>query len=693
MIVRWGVIGCGDIARRSGIPAILRTPRSELAAVADANAARAAEVGTHFGASHVCSSVEELLRDEEVNAVYIAVPPAAHRDLTVQCAAAGKHVLCEKPMAATTAECADMIQACADGQVQLMVAYYRRFYPKVARMQELLQAGRIGQVVFARIQFTMWYNPADPGHEQEWRTQRATGGGGCLVDLGSHRLDILAALLGDAERTSASLGTTACNYAVEDCAYVLAEFAGGVRAFANFQWNTRAQTDELEIFGTQGRIVATPLDAPGLHLYTAAGVESWDLPRNELTHLPVVENMVRSLNGEEPLRVPGEEAIKASQMIDAAYQSARDGCAVTVSGKVGLSPKGERVQQDRPAGDVLHSAPRPEPPLVSGPVFEQMYDRPMAHCSTLTVLPDGSLLTAWFGGSFETSPDVAIVAARRRPADECWSEPWVIAQVEGHSLGQPLFLVRPDGELWLFFDVIMEQDWTSAQPFLQKSLDEGRTWSNPVQLRDDPGFMFRSRPIVLPGRIIVPVYTEKTWRSQMMISDDDGKTWRLTALMETPQGNIHPTVVVRSDGSLLAYLRTGCGSTGAQGYLKSGHKAGVIWRSESFDGGDTWADPIPTSIPNPNAGIDLLKLHSGALLLALNNSDCKRTPLCVALAGEDERWRWLRTLEDGPFEFSYPCLAQTADGNVHMVYTHRREHIHYARFSEAWLRANEVEPL
>jgi len=330
MIVKWGVIGCGDIAQRMGIPAILQAPRSELVAVADTNAARAAEVGARFGANHVCSSVEELLRDEEVNAVYIAVPPTAHRDLTVQCALAGKHVLCEKPMAVTAAECADMIHTCSARRVLLAIAYYRRFYPKVLKIRELLQAGRIGQVVFARIQFTMWYNPVDPAAGKEWRTQKAAGGGGCLVDLGSHRLDILAALLGDACRVSASLGTTACNYAVEDCAYVLAEFPGGVRAFASFNWNTRAQTDELELYGTEGRIIASPLDQASLHVHTPAGIQSWELPRNELTHLPVVENVVRNLNGEESLRVPGEEAIKASRVIDAAYRSAREGCAVTL---------------------------------------------------------------------------------------------------------------------------------------------------------------------------------------------------------------------------------------------------------------------------------------------------------------------------------------------------------------------------
>lgn len=314
--------------------------------------------------------------------------------------------------------------------------------------------------------------------------------------------------------------------------------------------------------------------------------------------------------------------------------------------------------------------------FVKRPVFERLPDRPFAHCATLVTLPDGSLLTAWFGGAYETAPDVVILAARRDPGGEAWSKPHVIAEVPGHSLGQPVFLARPDGELWLFFDVIMGSDWTSAVPHWQRSFDLGHTWQVSVPLMDYPGLMFRSRPVVLPGRIILPVYDENTWQSRMLISDDDGRSWRLTAPIITPSGNIHPCVVALPEGRLLAYLRTG--GTG-----------GVIWRTESLDGGETWSSPAPTDFPNPNSGIDLLRLRSGALVLAFNDSDHLRTPLCVALAEEDERWHWQQTLEDAHAEFSYPAMAQTDDGCIHVVYTYRREHIHHACFTEGWLRARE----
>ena len=127
--------------------------------------------------------------------------------------------------------------------------------------------------------------------------------------------------------------------------------------------------------------------------------------------------------------------------------------------------------------------------LERAPVFTPLDDRPMAHCATLAALADGTLLCAWFGGAYETAPDVAILAARRSPGADRWSAPAVIAAMPGRSLGQPVFLPRPDGELWLFFDVIMERDWTSAVPHWQRSRDGGATWEPAARLMDVP-FLF-----------------------------------------------------------------------------------------------------------------------------------------------------------------------------------------------------------
>lgn len=307
------------------------------------------------------------------------------------------------------------------------------------------------------------------------------------------------------------------------------------------------------------------------------------------------------------------------------------------------------------------------------PIFEQLYDRPFAHCATLMELQNGDLMAAWMSGSYETARDVAILASTLAPGAGAWTEPRVIAEVADHSLGQPVLLPRPDGELWLFFDVIMDTDWRSAVPYLQKSADGGVTWEPAERLFDYPGLMFRNRVLELTDRIIVPAYDENTWQSRMMISDDRGATWRLTEPLVTPTGNIHPSLVERADGTLLCYLRTG-------------GKGGVIWRTTSTDRGETWAALEATELPNPNSGIDLLCLNDGQLVLAFNNSASLRTPLCVAIAGEDENWRCIKPVATEHYEFSYPTLIQRRDGSIHLVYTSKREHIHYAQFDTNWLQ-------
>ena len=305
-------------------------------------------------------------------------------------------------------------------------------------------------------------------------------------------------------------------------------------------------------------------------------------------------------------------------------------------------------------------------------LFDQLDSHPSVHCATLNELSDGTLLAAWFGGSREMARDVVLLESRLAPGETAWSQPKLLVEVPGRSLGQPVFLNHPNGELWFFFDVIMKDHWRDAQPYWQRSTDNGQTWGAYQPLMDYPGLMFRSKPLLLPGQIIIPAYDEREWQSRMMISDDGGQSWRLTDPISTPQGNIHACLVQLSNGNLLAYLRTG-------------GKGGVIWRTESSDGGETWREPEPTPLPNPNAGIDLIKLHSGTLLLVYNHSDQQRTPLCLAWAGEDEGWSAPIKLEDTPGEFSYPTLLQTRDGQIHLVYTHQREHIHYARFSEDWV--------
>lgn len=311
--------------------------------------------------------------------------------------------------------------------------------------------------------------------------------------------------------------------------------------------------------------------------------------------------------------------------------------------------------------------------LTKAPIFAQLDERPFAHCATLTDLGDAGLMAIWMGGSYETAPDVSLLASRLPRGADQWTAPKVLADVPGHSMGQPVLLRQPGGELWLFYNVIQGYSWETAIPYLTRSSDGGRTWDSPILLFDMPGLMLRSRAHIINGRIILPAYDENTWRSRMILSDDGGQSWRLTEPLESLQGNIHPNIVQSPDGRLLCYLRTG-------------GKGGVIWRSESADNGDTWSELTPTRFPNANTGIDLLQLASGQYALAYNHSPTHRTPLCVAVtAGAAEDWQWRQVVDDEFVELSYPSLAQTDDGLIHLVYTHQRQYIVHAKFDLNWL--------
>jgi len=328
MIVKWGIIGCGDVANRKGGPALINVERSELVAVASRTPERAREFAARHGAKRYYRTVEELLSDDEINAIYIATPPNVHCKYTVLAAEAGKHVLCEKPMAMNVRECEEMIRACRRNNVKLMVAYYRRGYPNVQWAKRFIEHDVIGEVVLAKVNATGYYNPENPNDPKHWRTNPEIAGGGVLMDFGCHYLDLLLYLFGDVTHVKALTETLHCSYSVEDSALLILKFKRGMHGLANFNWNIGVSELSFEIYGTQGKISLIPGDVSmsgDLIVYTKKeGRREIHLKPLQITHQAIVKNFVDSLSGEEELLCPGEEAIKTNKIIEAAYQSSRN---------------------------------------------------------------------------------------------------------------------------------------------------------------------------------------------------------------------------------------------------------------------------------------------------------------------------------------------------------------------------------
>ena len=303
----WVLIGVGDIATRRVLPAILAEPRSRLVGLVTHRPAKALPYGVP-----AFPDLDAALAGCSAEAVYVATPVFLHAPLTIAALKAGRHVLCEKPMALTYSEAVAMRQAAHESGRVLGIAYYRRMYPKVARVKELLQAGAIGRPVVAEATAHDWFYPADG--QRAWLIDPALAGAGPLYDTASHRIDLMNYFFGQPVRVSAHLSTLVHPIQVEDNATVLIEYESGVRGVVDVRRHSRIPRDEFRIRGTEGEIELTPLNGP--ELVHPGGRESVAEPRN--LHYPCIEDFVSAvLGGGVPLST-GDTALAVEWVIDEA---------------------------------------------------------------------------------------------------------------------------------------------------------------------------------------------------------------------------------------------------------------------------------------------------------------------------------------------------------------------------------------
>jgi predicted neuraminidase len=306
-------------------------------------------------------------------------------------------------------------------------------------------------------------------------------------------------------------------------------------------------------------------------------------------------------------------------------------------------------------------------------LYDHLDNRPSCHGSTIAELPAGGMVAAWYAGTREGHPDVSILGARKAPGARSWSTPEVWADTPGKSEGNPVLFVDPHGIVWLFFVTQEEPGWENCRIKLRQSRDGGATWGDVQVWREERGWMPRNKLLVLrSGDILFPLYDERAWQSVFGYSTDGGTSWHDTARVASEPGNIQPSVVQLSDGSLLALLRD------------AGHE--FLWRTRSRDDGRTWLAAERTTLRNPNSAADMVRLRNGHLVLAFNDSSAKRSPLTIGVSeDEGESWPVRRDLETEDNEFSYPAIIQSQDGLVHVTYTYKRTHIKHVTFEEAWV--------
>ena len=355
------------------------------------------------------------------------------------------------------------------------------------------------------------------------------------------------------------------------------------------------------------------------------------------------------------------------------------------------------------------------------------------HAPGIVECSNGDLLVSWYRGSGERSADdVAVYGARRPHGDRNWSEPFLMADRPGFPDCNTCMMIDASDRLWLFWPTILANSWESCLTNYSVSVDylhDGcPKWEQQglILLKPDDfgpaaiealdalaaqfdeqlsegmreeirvvrqrlgeklyqrlGWQPRCKPTVLPsGRILLPLYTDTFSLSIMAVSDDHGKTWYASQPL-LGFGAIQPSVLRRSDGTLVAYMR----ENGPQNRIRV---------CESHDDGIHWGPVGTLDLPNPGSGLDAVVLQSGNWLLVYNDKtdgENSRSSLAVSVSGDEGRsWKWTRHIERHESgSYHYPAVIQARDGTIHVVYSYFVEggkSMKHAAFGEDWVKAS-----
>ncbi len=344
--IRWGVIGAGGIAERRTIPGMMLCDNAELVAVMEISKELAEKSRAKWNCKKAYDNEADLLADPDIDAVYIASPVVCHARQAMAAADAGKHILIEKPLALTADEGEKVVRYCEEKGVKIAVGLMMRFGAHVREMKKAIAENKIGRVVSGYAQFTCWY-PDMPGN---WRQSKKNGGGGCLMDMGVHCIDLMQYITGSKVKEVMALNDTlSFQYEVEDTSTVLMCMENGCQCVvqSNFNVPDAAAKWRLEFFGEQGRLLGDniigqidggTLDAMFLEKqgdYNAqqdtneVSIESCHVDFGNM-YAREIESFSNSLITGTAVEVPASEAVQVQRVMEAAYAASENGCKVRI---------------------------------------------------------------------------------------------------------------------------------------------------------------------------------------------------------------------------------------------------------------------------------------------------------------------------------------------------------------------------
>jgi predicted neuraminidase len=329
--------------------------------------------------------------------------------------------------------------------------------------------------------------------------------------------------------------------------------------------------------------------------------------------------------------------------------------------------------------------------------------QPDNHASTVVELKGGDVMAAWFAGAREGAPDVAVYGARLH--DGVWSAPVELARAQNVACWNPVLFHTADGRLWLYYKYgTKPSTWEGARKW---SDDEGRTWSAEERLPTGILGPIKDKPLVLDDGVIVSGSSVENgkWAAWIERSADNGKTWTKFGPITVPDSADVPdaaakaaseevqapasaadagehTKLYRPSGTTVGIIQPAVVRLEGHHqrfYARSHTKSARIAEADSMDDGRTWTQARFINLPNPNSGIDAVRLKDGRIVLAFNDSYNTRTPLNLAVSADGEHFKVFKTLEDGPGQYSYPAIVQASNGDLLTTYSWRRQTIKFVR--------------
>lgn len=317
-LIRWGIIGCGDVTEVKSGPAFAKVPDSQLVAVMRRNAAKAKDYAERHGVPRWYSDATALINDPDVDAIYIATPPLQHEEYTVQALDAGKPVYVEKPMALDAAAAARMVKAADETGVKLSVAHYRRQQPLFLKIKSLLAEKAIGDVSLVNLQFFQPHKSTMIAQTEEaWRTNPAVSGGGLFHDLAPHQLDLLLYFFGTPVRATGLSKNVSRLYNADDTVCGSIEFSGGILFSGVWGFSVAERRDHCEIVGSEGSLRFSVFDNQPVIMRRGEREEQFSFDRLQHVQQPMIAAVVEYFLGraENPCR--GDEGVVVMTMMEA----------------------------------------------------------------------------------------------------------------------------------------------------------------------------------------------------------------------------------------------------------------------------------------------------------------------------------------------------------------------------------------